>query len=377
MRDGVGCGLLGADEPIGARRNYEARFVSGRPYDRYMVRLADQCERFPLLSHWIAGAKLSHPWAYEIHDEFDTKYGYDTFAGYEPVEAVLRTMRAAKPNRIEGKRRDFRSVRSGPGMQAIETELTFAARLAAHGIAFDFGAPSTPQPDLVLCDLGLGIEITHRKADPTWDLKWHLKNVFQSRASSTQLHIELEFSAMPFAIRSKVRDALVDEIRRAAMEGESTVHCVVRPARGGQPAITVKATIYPTKHAYGFPKIKFSEDVDRYRVLMADVEDAIVQTMRDKRKRRQAAAMPTALMIDLNRVKGAHLRPSNAWVDRLLGLIEPEDKFVGVGLLYGRHWDPESPLILVRNPHVDAGELSGLRTLCRALDLPRRLPRAS
>lgn len=351
--------------------------VVARSYDLYMVWLADQRARFPLLSEWMTGIRPPHPWAYELNDEFDKKYGYDTFADYEPVESVLKAVYDAAPERLDGKRRDFRSLRAGQDMRGLETELSFAARLALHGVAFDFGAPSTPQPDLVLRDANLGIEVTHRKADPTWDLMWHLKQAFQSRKSSPQLHIDLEFSAMPFAIRSRVRDGLVDEIRRAVAEGESTVHCVVRPARGGQPAITVKATFCPAKQAFGFPRIRFVEDVNRYRVLMADIEDAIVQTMREKRKRRQAAAMPTALIVNLNRVKGAHLRPSSAWVDRLLSLIEPEDEFIGVGLLYGRRWDPESPLILVRNPHVDSSQLADLRLLCRSLDLPRRLPKAS
>jgi hypothetical protein len=99
--------------------------------------------------------------------------------------------------------------------------------------------------------------------------------------------------------------------------------------------------------------------------------------VRDKRKRRQAAAMPTALLIDMNGVKGAHLRPSNAWADRLLSLVEPEDQFIGIGLLYGLYWEAESPLILVRNPHVGDDQLIDLRSLCRALDLPRRMSLAS
>jgi len=225
--------------------------------------------------------------------------------------------------------------------------------------------------------VNLGIELTTRRADPTWDLVWYLKQTFGFIKSEPKLHIDLEFNAMPFAIRAKVRDELTNEIRRAAEEGENTVYCVVRPAFGGRPATTVKATIYPVRRTLGFPRVRFTEDVNRYRVLMADIEQAIVRAMRERRKVKQARSMPSVLVIDVGRIKGAHLRPTTAWVDRLLALVEPGDDFLGVGLVYGRGWTPEPPLILVRNPHVDSQRLNDLRDLCRALQLPRRLPRAS
>lgn len=339
--------------------------------------LVNQHERFPLLSDWMTGVKPPHPWAYELYTDFDDKYGYDSFADYVPVERVLHTLYAVRPGRLQGKRREFRSIKSGRELGSLEAELAFAARLANHGVDFDFGAPSAPQPDLVLHDMNLGIELTTRSADPTHDLVWHLATTFGFTGPGPKLQIHLEFNAVPFAIRTRVRDGLTEEIRRAAEEGQSTIFCVVRPALNRQPAITVKATIYPVKRPLGFPRVTFTEDVNRYRVLMADIEAAIVQTMREKRKVRQANSMPTILVIDMDRVRGAHLRPTNAWVDRLLRLVEPDDKFIGLGMIYGRRWNPESPLILVRNPNVESNDLQELRALCRAIELPHRVQKAS
>lgn len=318
----------------------------------------DYAGQLPVLADWMRGAKHGHPWGLPVYSKEYAKYFTEE---HLDVERVLSTLANVRPERLEGKRRDFRSLQSVQELRSIATELSFAARLTRHGVGFDFGAPATPQPDLVLRNSNLGIELTTRRADPIWDLIWHLKQTFGFIRSEPKLQIMLEFNAIPFAIRTSVRDELTAEIRRAAQKGDGTVYCVVRPSLGGQPAITVKATIYPIRRPLGFPRVTYIEDVNRYRVLMADIEDAIVRAMREKRKIRQARAMPTVLVIDVGRVKGSHLRPTSAWVGRLLGLIRPDDEFVGVGLLYGRGWSTESPLILVRNPHVESGDLEALR----------------
>lgn len=210
-------------------------------------KLADLDGRFPLLADWMKSVRPGHLWGpYEIHDDFP---GYDAFAEYEGVEATLRTLYAARPGRLDSKRREFRGVRSAGEMRGLQAELAFGARLAREGIPFDFGAPGAPQPDLVLRAIDLGIELTSRRADPTWDLTWHLRMAL--RDLRPRVNVLLQFSAAPFSIRTKIRDDLTEEIRRAVRDGEQEVYCVVRPPRPGEHAITLKATIVPASGGPG------------------------------------------------------------------------------------------------------------------------------
>jgi hypothetical protein len=337
-----------------------------------MNSLTEYGQRLPVLSEWMRGANPSHAWG---GPRYSAKHANYWVAQHRGVEDVLAMLPAAEPGRLDGKRRTFRSLRTVHELRNLASELSFAARLARRDVPFDFGSTSSPQPDLVLRNADLGIEVTSRQADPLWDLIWHLKSTFGFTTSELQVRITLEFSAMPFAIRTKVREALTAEIRRAALEDERTVYCVVRPALGGRPAITVKATVSPTRRFLGFPQVTFTDDRHRYRVLMADIEQAIVDAMREKRKVRQARSMPSALVIDVGRIKGA--RPSTAGLDRLLQLPEPRDEFVGLGIIHGPGWATESPLILARNPHVPPECLGDLRQLCWDLQLPRSTPLAS
>src|SRR4051794_336820 len=82
---------------------------STRLYNLSVTMLADLDERFPLLAGWMRGAKPGHIWGYEIRDDLTEG---DSFKEYESIEVVLRTLHDASPGRLDGKRREFRGVRT-------------------------------------------------------------------------------------------------------------------------------------------------------------------------------------------------------------------------------------------------------------------------
>lgn len=251
-------------------------------------------------------------------------------------------------------------------MRGLQVELAFAAKLARHGVAFDFGASGSPQPDIVLHDLDLGIELTAKKADSIWDLKRHLR--FALSDLRPRVGVTLTLSAVPYSIRTRVRDELTEEIRRAAREGEREVYCVVRPPGPGEPAITARADIRPGD-LFHWPHIKVEESDTVHRLMMADAERSILAAMEEKRKKRQGQSMPTLLLVDLSGVRRTQLRSNAAWIRQLSRSIGAEHIFVGLGILYASWWRSEASVAITENQHADPRALLELRALGRALNL--------
>lgn len=323
--------------------------------------LVNTGQRYPILSEWMKGAGSKHPYATEF--QAAPKYDYGQWAELDYLESLLSGLHRAGAGRLEGKRRDFRKLRDKPGHLGMRAELVVAGRLADRGIGFDFGATGTPQPDMVLRDLGLGIEVTTRSTNAEWVLKREL--AMAMRVHRPKVHFLMEYSAKPFTIRSKVREQIIQEVHRAVTDDESEVHCVVRPAKDGQPAITLKVTIQPMgKYQIGFwPDVRLAESPDLLKPLMIDGEEALVGAMEEKRKRRQAEAMPTVLVVDVAGIEGSWLRTTRSWGDRLVQLIKPNHRFAALAVMVSAGWRTDFRLILGESRYVSASIIPELKEL--------------
>lgn len=164
-------------------------------------------------------------------------------------------------------------LQSGRELRALHAELSFAARPGRREVGFGVGAPANLSRTFVLRDLNLGIELITKEADPTWELKWQPADGTQAPAPSVGLL--LKFSAAPFAIRTRVRDELTDEIRRTARHSEREVYRAIRPSGPGQPAVMLKVTISPGTLSW-WPHVHFTDGAFLHRLLMADAEQAVV-----------------------------------------------------------------------------------------------------
>lgn len=108
----------------------------------------DVPHRYPVLCRWMDGANPEHPFMGALSRPDAEDLGqWDTL---DEVEKVLETLQKAAPQRLEGKRRECRALGTGDDGLRGKAELVFAAYVAQHRIALNFGAPGTPQPDLVL-----------------------------------------------------------------------------------------------------------------------------------------------------------------------------------------------------------------------------------
>lgn len=78
-------------------------------------------------------------------------------------DTIISRLEAAQPLPHAAELKDFRNARTSDDLRIVRSELVAAGMLAAAGVGFDLSARGgSPQPDLVLRETSLGIEIKNR-----------------------------------------------------------------------------------------------------------------------------------------------------------------------------------------------------------------------
>lgn len=233
----------------------------------------------------------------------------------------LAAVDATHAERLAGKRRDFRAAEDFERLRDLMSEMHTLLWLHRHGLRPDFGpVDGSPTPDLVLSDLGLGLEVT-RLARP--EIGWRLVRVVFDEVlrCRPRPRATIHLSGRPVTVRASVLEALKDEVRLSLEHDHSPVFAVLRPARGDSPAITARITfdrpsgsVIPTLVA---PPSGWS------LLARQDVEELVSRVLVDKRKRRQGEAMPTVLCVDVGGLMPAITRSAaGAWSVRLAEILD-------------------------------------------------------
>jgi hypothetical protein len=90
-------------------------------------------------------------------------------------DTIISRLEAARPLRLTAELKDFRNARTFDDLRIVRSELVAGGMLAAADVGFDFGARGgTPQPDLVLRETSLGIEVKNRTLDGLRELERNL-----------------------------------------------------------------------------------------------------------------------------------------------------------------------------------------------------------
>lgn len=293
---------------------------------RYTVRV----DRRPSLARWLDGATPEHPLALQMQEP-----GFQDLL--DRLDELFRQLDVAAPQRLDGKRRDFRALTDQGRWHDLLSELLFARWLIEHRVHFDFGAAGSPQPDLILPTHKLGIEITRRERRPERELRRALYRELKGHPRRPKPVLLL--SAHPLSVRQKVLDSIVEEVRRSLARGESHVYAVLRPGRDGHPATTAEIDLYGGWSA--LPRVVYKDSSARLDVTLLDIEDLILTCLEDKRKSRQGAAMPSVLVVDISDLpQPAWLRPNRIWASRLAALLQREHSYSAVAVMFASVWEP-------------------------------------
>jgi hypothetical protein len=283
---------------------------------------------------------------------------------FDEAEAVLQTLDNVHPLRIERKRRDFRRLDTDQALSSMRAELLFAAYLARHEVRFDFGGGDQPQPDLVLADSNLAIEITAKTSDHATELYDLVSEAV--RSVDPTVTVGMQFSATPFSIRGHARTAVVNAVLHALEAGDAIVEHEVRPANDGIEAITSRITLDHRSEDCGERRVQSGPLLTP---LMSDVEAAVAGVMADDQKRAQIESMPTVLMVDISSISGAWLRPMNVWLGQLQSILQDEHAVAALGVMVTSGWQPDIRLAMATSPIAPPDIVEDIEQLQRSLGL--------
>jgi hypothetical protein len=222
------------------------------------------------------------------------------------LDEILGLVEQAQPARIARKRQAFRGMTQLRELLEQRAELLAASLLVRSGVPFEFAAD---HPDLVIDGGRCGIEVTTRRLDDRRALHGLLELALQG----LDLQAVLTFDGRPLKVGEATVDRIVGQVVDGVREGQTSF-------RFEDIGLTVGVV-----HDVGYPDgqvvvsgaaVTGSQLTEHMAQVEREVGNAVV------RKRRQASAMPTVLLVDISRLGEAWLRPGSNWTGALRRLQE-------------------------------------------------------
>ncbi|MFI5887657.1 hypothetical protein [Streptomyces sp. NPDC051554] len=327
---------------------------------------------FPFLQDWMDKAPQEHP----LRDYFDLAGGNgdpDSFTSIivTAFENIIEALEKAKPERLAGVRNDFRTAKNMDLLLIARSEMVAGAKLARAGIPFDFGRRNgATEPDLMLRDLNLAIEVKARRLDGLQDLRAELQTALTGIMPPAL--VELRTDSQPLDIKKDVRAKVVKETAER-----------VRSQNYGTAVTTVEQSWSARKHLLIHVGVYQAPDLtDGSRIIvtggfwdaepgphMMDVEDQVLAALEDKQKLRQAKTRPTILLFDAARTGMAWLRSEPVWAQRLAMRLPDTTLFVGAALMTPKLDDPDVGISLGVRDNLSDEDRAAVDELARRLGL--------
>ncbi|MGW2932636.1 hypothetical protein ACWDA7_12400 [Streptomyces sp. NPDC001156] len=299
---------------------------------------------FPFLQAWMDKTRQDHP----LRDYVDQAVGSGAPDGIasifcEAFENIIESLEKAQPQRLDSVRGVFRKARTLDDVLIVRAELVAGAKLARAGVLFDFGRRNgATEPDLVLREMDLGVEVKARRLDGLRDLHDELEAALAGIHPPVLVHLTPD--SQPLIIKADVRARVVEETVQRVHSGNlvTAVFEVEQPwsARkrlllrvGILPAVDLPSgsRVVVTNHFWG----------NEPGPHLMDAEDQVRAVLEDTQKTRQAESMPTILLVDAARTGMAWIRSPQVWAQRLAMLLPDTTPFVGVAVMIPTLDDPD------------------------------------
>jgi hypothetical protein len=326
---------------------------------------------FPYLQGWIAKAAREHP----LRDHVDSADGNSDPDSFAPAivaafENIIEALETAQPERLASVRRDFRTAATFDDLLITRAEMVAGAKLARAGVPFDFGRRNgATEPDLMLRDMNLAIEIKARRLDGVEDLREELQTALADVTPPALVDIRTD--SRPLQIKKAERDKVVQEtVRRLRARDYGTAVTAVDQPWSARKRLLIHVTLLQAALAGksyvtvtgGFWGAEPSPH-------LADVEDQVRAVLEDDQKLRQASTRPTVLLLDIARTGLAHIRTGRIWAQRLATLLPDTTPFVGVAVMTPTLDDPDVGISLGVHANLSDANRAAVDTLARRLGL--------
>ncbi|MGW0836489.1 hypothetical protein [Streptomyces prunicolor] len=327
---------------------------------------------FPFLQDWMNKAAQEHP----LRDHFELASGNaatDSFASVivTAFENIIEALEKAKPERLAGVRHDFRQATTMDALLIARSEMVAGAKLARAEIPFDFGRRNgATEPDLMLRDLNLAIEVKARRLDGLHDLRDELQTALTG--ITPPVLVELRTDSQPLDIKKYVRDKVVEEtVERVRSQNYGSAVTTVEQSWSASGKFVIHVGVYQAPDLTAGSRIIVTGGFWNAEPgpHMMDVENQVLAVLEDEQKLRQAKTRPTILLFDAARTGMAWLRSEPVWAQRLATLLPETTLFVGAALMTPKLDDPDVAISLGVRANLSDEDRASVDELARRLGL--------
>ncbi|WP_331733205.1 hypothetical protein OG948_60395 (plasmid) [Embleya sp. NBC_00888] len=295
-----------AEGPFGACRT---------PSDRTAEVFA---RRWPELERWMRTAPSEHP-LWEWVDEPDAP----ATAALDAFEELLRPLDATAWAKKRGQ--DFPALTTHDQLLDFRAELVVARALHLAGIAYHPGDTRVANPDFLLPDRALGIEVTTRT--PAGGLH-ELCDRLGARLRSLPRSVGAVVTAdvYPSRLREPHVQGLIEDVVRAAGARDldtALVTSVVDDVKNGsRVTLGVELSLEGSGATWRVAPGPLAAP-------LGSAEHAVVEAGHAPAKARQGRSMPgrVLLAVDVSRYGGAWMRPAWVWPPFLAARVEAEHDY--------------------------------------------------
>jgi len=326
----------------------------------------------PRVTAWLSDAPATHPLREIIDiataspDPHSVEFGI--LAALEDIIVVLEQ---ADPLRLAAERGDFQKARNFNDLLIVRAELVAAAKLARAGVPFEFGSrKGKPQPDLILKNCNLALEVKNRKLDGLRDLAGELNTALTEANVAATIH--LGTAEWVLCIKASERQDIIEQTLQRVSAGSAEDFSVVLDhpwAATAKPSVTVQ--IFPHPPPVGSQRV-FIQNAFATTGHFADVENEIVSVLTgDEQKMAQAQSIPTILLIDIGRAGMSWIRPERIWAAMLAARIPVTTPFVGVAVMVPRITDRDVVISLALRDNISKQQRADAQALADLLRLTR------
>ena len=264
----------------------------------------------PVLERWLHGAAPSHP----------LKRREKTEGFLDALEQILAPIDAAQPKRLPTKIKAFRTLTADSHLLEQRAELLVGSLLARQQVGFEF---AQHYPDYVLGNEVLGIEVGTRAIDAPWKLHDLLEEMLAE--SERDLHVQLTFDSRPLKIGAARLTEIAEQIANStpghALATLRFDDVGLSATLHSEPIDLISRVTVGFGGGHGLPLASHMEEVER------ELKNKAAE------KSRQAAKMPTLLLVDMSRVGWSWMRGTGPWIDALRRVLVTTP-FVGLGVFF-------------------------------------------
>ncbi|MFE0147841.1 hypothetical protein ACFWY5_11880 [Nonomuraea sp. NPDC059007] len=291
----------------------------------------------PVLTRWIGGVNLQHPVvAAAVPVPDDPQQDPVLARQLDVYEDLLATLEAGGADRWKAKRdNDFPAVTSHGQLLDLRAELVVGRALQDAAVNFRLGNTKIANPDLVLSDHNLGIEVTAKAPLNIAALNERLEDILRDFPG---MGLQMSFSVYPTRLASQPVEELAAKVATAIRQAQRdhakvTVQQVVEDPKNAA-TVTIEVVLKPNSVGALDEPVSWEVLAGTLQGPLSSAEHAVFEIGSSPAKAKQARSMAggVILAVDLSRYGGAWMRPAAVWPGCLAQRFTPTFPFAAIAV---------------------------------------------